>query len=333
MTVWWLVFVRCIRVGIFLLAATLSLTAGAAERLDIRVGVLKYGTVNWELDTLSHHGLDAAAGFRLVVVPYASPRAMQVALLGNAVDVIVGDWIWVSRQRDDGADFTFIPYSTSVGAVMTPAASPIQALSDIGGQKIGVAGGPLDKSWLVAKAYLAANGHGGVAEQAALTFGAPPLLSQLLLRGEIDAVFTYWHYAARLQAAGMRRVVGIGELARSLGIDAGVPLLGYIFRDGWAAAHRQQVLGFAKASRAAKEILGSRPGEWRRLRPLLRAEDEETARLLRDGYVAGAPKHWGAAERAGAGKLYGILAKSGGRAFSDGQTRLAPGTFWADLIF
>jgi len=324
---------RCLRIGFLLLSCALSFTANAAERLDVRVGVLKYGTVNWELDTLAHHGLDTAAGFRLVIVPYASPRATQVALLGDAVDVIVGDWIWVSRQRGAGADFTFIPYSTSVGAVMAPAGSSIRRLSDIGDQKIGVAGGPLDKSWLVAKAYLAANGQGGVAKTSVLTFGAPPLLSQLLLRGDIEAVFTYWHYAARLQAAGMRRVVGIGDLTQSLGVDAAVPLLGYIFGEDWATAHRQQVLGFANASRQAKDILKSRPEAWQRIRPLLRAKDETTARMLQEGYVAGVPKRWGAAERAGADKLYGILTQSGGQAFTGGQTRLAPGTFWAELTF
>jgi len=324
---------RCVRFGLSLLACALASATSAAEQLDIKVGVLKYGTVNWELDTLAHQGLDTAAGFRLVIVPYASPRATQVALLGQAVDVIVGDWIWVSRQRGAGADFTFIPYSTSVGAVIAAQSSSIGRLSDIGGHKIGVAGGPLDKSWLVAKAYLAAQGRSDVAETAVLTFGAPPLLSQLLMRGDIAAVFTYWHYAARLQAAGMRRVIGIGDLTQALGVDATVPLLGYIFSERWASAHRPQVLGFAAASRQAKQLLKARPEAWQRLRPLLRAKDEASARMLQQGYLAGIPTRWGTAERAGAEKLFGILAKSGGHAFTDGQTQLAPGTFWAGLTF
>lgn len=241
--------------------ASLANYATAAEPLEIRVGVLKFGTVNWELDTLRHHGLDRANGFRLHITPFASPRATQVALLGNAVDIIVGDWVWVSRQRSEGAKFTFIPYSSAVGALMVPKQSSIRALADIGGAKIGIAGGPLDKSWLLAQAYLKHHGHAEAAKNAVLTFGAPPLLNQLLLRGDLDGVITYWHFAARLQAAGLRRVVGIGDLATALGVRGPVPLLGYMFREDWAEQHRNQVLGFAAAIRKTKQLLAGSPAD------------------------------------------------------------------------
>ncbi len=35
---------------------------------------------------------------------------------------------------------------------MTPKGSPIHSLADLAGRSIGVAGGPLDKSWLMAQA-------------------------------------------------------------------------------------------------------------------------------------------------------------------------------------
>lgn len=60
------------------------------------MGVLKFGTVSWELDTIKHHGLDAAEGIDLQVVELASNQATQVALQGGAVDMIVSDWLWVS---------------------------------------------------------------------------------------------------------------------------------------------------------------------------------------------------------------------------------------------
>ncbi|HJO97136.1 MAG TPA: ABC transporter substrate-binding protein [Rhodospirillales bacterium] len=316
--------------GLFCLAA---FTARAETPLEIRVGVLKYGTVNWELDTVLHRGLDRQQGFRLTAKPFASPRATRVALLGSAVDVIVVDWIWVSRQRGDGADFTFIPYSTSVGALIARADSSIRKLADIAGARIGIAGGPLDKSWLLAQARLGGQGLSQAVKEAQLSFAAPPLLSELLLRGELDGVITYWHYAARLEAAGLRRVVGIRDVARQLGIAAEVPLLGYVFRQGWAEKNRRAVLGFAAAVRHARTVLASSSGDWQRLRPLMRAKDNATAALLRRGYLAGTPKRWGEAERNQAAALYRILAKTGGKAFTGGQSELAPGTFWAAVDF
>ncbi len=314
----------------FFLAIPVLLPAGhsTAAPLEIKVGVLKFGTVNWELNTLKHHRLDSANGFKLTTLPFASPRATQVALLGGAVDVIVGDWIWVSRQRAEGDNFTFIPYSASVGALMVPKETSIRSLADIGGAKIGIAGGPLDKSWLLAQALLNRQGKEQAHRNAKLTFGAPPLLSQLLLRGELDGVITYWHFAARLQAAGMRRVMGIGEVARALGVTAKVPLLGYIFREDWANTHAKELLGFATAIRATKQRLAGSEADWQRLRPLMRAKDETTAGLLKAGYLAGVPETWGERERNQVEDLYAILAKVGGPAFSKGQAGLAPGTFW-----
>ena len=42
-------------------------TAHAADLGTMKVGVLKFGTVNWELDVIKAHGLDAKEGFTLEV--------------------------------------------------------------------------------------------------------------------------------------------------------------------------------------------------------------------------------------------------------------------------
>ena len=65
--------------------------------------------------------------------------------------------------------------------------SPIKTLEDLKGSKVGIAGGPLDKSWLILRAY-AMQEHGmdlkGDTEQ---VFGAPPLMMKAALTGETDA--------------------------------------------------------------------------------------------------------------------------------------------------
>ena len=124
-----------------LLVALAMLWSAAAQADDLgtlKVGVLKFGTVSWELDVIKAHGLDAKEGFTLDVVPFGANDAADVALMGGAVDAIVEDWLFVSRQRHDGAPLTFIPYSSSVGAVMVKGDSPIAAVADLKGKKIGV---------------------------------------------------------------------------------------------------------------------------------------------------------------------------------------------------
>ena len=117
--------------GAVVLALLLAPGLARAEELGtLKVGVLKFGTVNWELDVIKAHGLDAKEGFTLEVQPFAGNDAADVALMGAAVDAIVEDWLFVSRQRASGAALTFIPYSSSVGAVMVPEGGGIASLAD-----------------------------------------------------------------------------------------------------------------------------------------------------------------------------------------------------------
>jgi len=81
----------------------------AAPMPPIRVGVLRFGTVSWEIDVIRHHGFDAAANIALEPMDLATAQAAQVALQSGQVDMIVVDWLWVARQRGAGADWTLVP--------------------------------------------------------------------------------------------------------------------------------------------------------------------------------------------------------------------------------
>jgi NitT/TauT family transport system substrate-binding protein len=311
-----------------LLAVLLALPALAAEPSPVRVGYLQFGTVEWELDTIREHKLDEANRVAVVPVPLATNEAAKIALQAGAVDLIVTDWPWVTRQRSEGADLTFAPYSKAVGALVAPSGSPISGLADLAGKRIGVAGGPLDKSWLLLRALSRKEAGIDPAQAAEPVFGAPPLLSEQLAQGRIDAILTYWTYAARLQAAGAKTVLTVNAMVRKLGADTDVPMLGYAFHEGWASAHREAVEGFLRASAQAKSLLAGSDGEWDRLRPKLGTDDPAVQAALKAGYRAGILERWGDAERRDAASLYAILVEIGGEALVGEAKAIAPGTFW-----
>jgi NitT/TauT family transport system substrate-binding protein len=318
--------------GVLTVIAALLLSQPAIAG-TVKIGVLKFGTVSWELDVIKQHGLDAAEGIDLQIVELATNNAISVALQAEAVDVIVTDWLWVTRQRAEGADFTFVPYSTSVGSLVVPADSPIRDLADLGGKRLGIAGGPVDKSWLVIRA-LAEKRHGlDLDATVDKVFGAPPLLNEQIEMGKIDAVINNWNFVAQLEAKGFRPLLGAADAAKELGITSEVPLLGYVFRDSWAAQHRDDVLGLMQASRRAKQILAESDTDWERLRPLMRAPDDATFVALRDGFRSGIPERWGDAERADAERLFGIMAKLGGEELVGKTPALQPGTFWPEVTY
>jgi NitT/TauT family transport system substrate-binding protein len=308
----------------------LSATSVAHAAAKVRIGVLKFGTVSWELDTLKHHEFDAANGIDLEVVFFAGEDATNVAMLAGEIDIIVSDWLWVSRLRSEGDDVTLAPYSTAVGAIMVKEDSPIRTIPDLKGKKLGVAGGPLDKSWLLIQA-LARRDHGiDLAASSEIVFGAPPLVSEKAMQGELDAVLNFWHFCARLEANGFRRLLSANDAAKALGASGPVSALGYVFHDKWANDNPEAATGFVRASAQAKDVLARFDDEWLRLAPIIRAEGKELEKL-RDRYREGIPARRIAEEEADAGKLYRVLAEVGGEKLVGSAPEMAPGTFWPGL--
>src|SRR5215813_4862192 len=132
--------------------------AGTAAAEDVRVALQKTGTLAWELDVARHHGLDRAAGLTVTTTELAAPEAGKIALRGGSADIIVSDWLWVARERSLGAGLVFYPYSSAVGAVMTPATSALKTLADLKGKKLAIAGGAIDKSWLILQGAMQQDG-------------------------------------------------------------------------------------------------------------------------------------------------------------------------------
>jgi len=116
--------------------ASLALAQPANAANKVTIGVLKFGTVSWALDTIRANGLDKAEGVELDIVPLASTQATTVGLQAGSVDIIATDWLWVSRERSGGADFTFSPFTTALGSIMVPPNSPIKTLSDLKGKRL-----------------------------------------------------------------------------------------------------------------------------------------------------------------------------------------------------
>ena len=309
------------------LALALCLLGPArAEPPTLRIGVLAYGTVNWELETIERLGLDTAEGLDIAVEGYGSTSAARIAFQGGAVDAMVADWLWVARQRAAGKDFVFLPYSTAVGGLLVPGDSPADSLADLAGARIAIAGGPLDKSWLILRA-LARERHGlDLAAATEQVYAAPPILQQKALAGAFEGAITYWHYAARMEAAGMRRLVSVAEAAAALGLDPDTPLLGYVFREGFVEANPARVAGFARASRAAKERLARDDGAWEALRPMMKVETEAEFEALRAGFRAGIPKDF-AVDRAGAAAFFRLMRRLGGAALTGPAETLPEGLF------
>jgi len=299
--------------------------APAAETL--RIGLQSTGTFAWQLDVIRRHGLADDAGLDLKISQFASPDAGKLALNSGSVDLAIVDWLWVARARALGAKLLFYPYSSAVGAIMVKRDSPFRGIADLRGHVLAVAGGPLDKSWLIVQAAATRQGI-DLKRDTTLAYGAPPLMSQKLQQGEADASLNFWNFCASLETQGYRRLFEVRDAEAALGLTEPVALIGYVFSEQFAAQHRSTIDRFIAIARKADDIMLRSDQEWDALRPLMNAEDDSTFKAYRDRTREGMPRRSIAAEQADARALFKALASTGGAELVGPSQELDPGLYY-----
>lgn len=310
---------------VFATLLALGLAAPAAAE-PLRLAIQKTGTTGWELAVVSAFKLDREAGLELSVAELASTDAGKIAIQGGSADIIVSDWLWVARERAQGAKLTFYPASTAIGAVMTRDGS-IRGVKDLAGKKLGVAGGPVDKSWLMLKAHALKEGA-DLEKSATIVYGAPPLIAEKFAQGEIDAALEFWNFAVDLESRGFTRAIDMVDVEKALGAKGAPIVTGYVFDETFAAAHKEELGRFFGVMKKAKELIASNDKAWEAASARIGQKDKAALDLYRKRYVAGVPTRAIAAEEADAAALYGVLAQIGGERLVGPGKALDAGVFY-----
>lgn len=264
---------------------SLIATSAYAELPSLRIGVLKSGSVNWEMQTLKRFQIDKKNNINIKLVELASVKGLLLALQGKSVDIIVGDWLWVAKQHQKKRNFLFYPYSTAVGAVLVNQDSSTKNLMDLKDKKIGIAGGPAGKNWLIFKAY-AQNKFGlDVSKDMQVKFLAPPLLNVLLKRQEFDAGLNFWHFNAALKEDGYKQIISVDEMLAELGVNSPTPMLGWIFPKKWALSHKELVNRFLQSSIETRLKMKSSKEIWAQLKPFMKVKSDSLLERIRVIYT------------------------------------------------
>ncbi len=237
--------------------AGVALAQPAHASNKVKLGVLKFGTVSWA--ARHHPGQRPRQGRRhrarhRAAGKHPGHHRRPAERLGRHHRHGLAVGIARAQQR---RDFTFSPFTTALGAIMVPPNSPIKTLGDLKGKRLGVAGGPLDKSWLLLVAYALRTANLDLRTDTKQEYGAPPLLAERAKQGEIDAVLNFWPYAARLEAEGFTQLIGVEDVVRELGAKGEVAMVGYIFSEGWAKKNSEAIQGFLRAAAKADELLAT----------------------------------------------------------------------------
>lgn len=295
---------------------------------SIKIAVLKYGSVNWEYNVIKHHKLDKKNNVKIQKVEVTNKDASAVAFLSKSVDIFVTDWIWVSKQRNKGNLVSFLPYSNSAGSLMIKKGKKINSFLDLKNKKIGVAGGSLDKSWLFLRAYAIKKYEKDPLTFFKTSFAAPPLINGLLRNNQLDAGYNYWNYTARLEALGYEEFLTLKDILPYIGIEGELPLIGYVFREGFIQKNEITLNGFIKASNEARKILKTSDNEWLRISEMTGAKNQLMLEKIRDGFRKGIPSDNHQLMRKNIQHAYKILSQIGGEELVGSSSSLASGTYW-----
>jgi NitT/TauT family transport system substrate-binding protein len=307
----------------------MALSAFSPAAKKIELGLQTTGTAAWEIAAMQTSHIDEHFGIDVEIRDVANSGAGQVALQAREVNVILSDFVWTSIQRHAGADFTFVPHSLSVGGLMVMPDGPIQSIEDLDGASIAIAGGPVDKSYVVLQAYYAAKTGGSLPEVIDAQFGAPPLVNELLLSGDVGAALNFWHFNTRATVEGAVELISVPDMLRELGVERTPPLLGWVFSERWAHSHHDEITRFLDASYETKKRLLEDDELWNKIRPVM-GEDlsDEVFIALRDNYRRGIVTSYDQADIDAAAQSFALMVRYGGVELVGDNPEIAEGTFW-----
>jgi NitT/TauT family transport system substrate-binding protein len=277
----------------FVLIAAMG-SAFAQAPITVKVGLEASGTFSWVAYAMKRYGLDKKYGIDLQSVKYATKQASRLALREGTVDIVVDDFIGVVQDRNAGIPVQAVyPYSKATGGVVVRADSPIKTIADLKGKTIAAANLG-DKSLLILRALTTTKYGFDPMTDGKVLSAAPPLMTQLLASGKIDAAIPYWHFVARMVGSGdYRDIMNVTDMLSQLGLRTDLPILVVVAREGANPKGVTQFLAALKQTEKQMEA-DSMSGVWQGIldQKLYSLPDPSLFPAVRKRWEAGLPTTW-----------------------------------------
>jgi len=145
----------------------------------------------------------------------------------------------------------------------------------------------------------------------------------------VDAVLNYWNFAVKLEAQGYRKILDGSGILKGLGIADTVPVIGFVFKQGWAEKNKAALTNFLAASKAARNAICYDDATWQKVLPLTQSDDAKTQAQLRKGYCDGSVENWNENSQQAEQEIYTLLQKVSNKKLTGDAKTIQPGTFWS----
>jgi len=227
------------------------------------------------------------------LVRVAGPQASYTIMQTGDFQIGFGGWLTIALMREKGFKLTNV-YSMQAytNDVIVTNDSPLKTMADLKGKRIGLFGGPTAAtSWLFRLQSVKFFGFDPMKESK-IHYGAPPLLSGMLERGELDAVLILDPFITRLLETGkFRSIANIGDIWRAkTGQDP--MLVAVTVNEPWAQANPAIVERFVAGFKEALTYLKTTPEAWPEIAKAMGVKTDHGAKLLQQRTAAAFITRW-----------------------------------------
>jgi NitT/TauT family transport system substrate-binding protein len=258
----------------------------AQALIPVKIGVIGSSGQAELTYFIKTYGLDRKHGLDVEVVDYAAPGQQYNLLRAGNLDVAIGNFVDLLRQRKAGVDLVaFYGFQGFANQIVVKPDSPIKDFTGLKGRRIGQFGTTF-LDWLIIRAA-GKKAYGlDLEKDATLVQGAPPMLNQLLSRGEVDATLQFSALTLAPVLKGEQRViVELPDLLRRAGFNPAAFYLQWFVTQAWSRANPSALGKLAAAFDDAYALLKSGPNvaaDWSALAQKVRVTEPTLIDAYRD---------------------------------------------------
>jgi NitT/TauT family transport system substrate-binding protein len=263
-------------------------------------------------------GLFAKQGLRVTLVKIPSSKAVISDQLAGKVDISAGAYIGYIAAQAAGARFRILAEASMLRpdtrVLVTPVGSPISAVADLVGKKIGV-NGTNSIGTLLISALLAENGISPKQVDFVTDPDGFPAMPARLKQGTWDAAFLAEPYVTTAENDDGEQV--LADLDQ--GATMNFPIDGYVATQHWAARHPKTAAAFVRAIEEGQAIAdSSRPAVEAAMAQSDNLPLEVTANMALPGFPTGPVDETRTQRTADAMIQFGILDRQYAAAIKQG---------------
>ncbi len=250
--------------------------ASEDELIPVAFGAIEGASQAYIPLLLQQQGIAEKYGLDVSIVPLSQVGQQWVGLRTGDFDVSAGGFLDLLRQRQQGLEVKAIRGFIKFGnPIVATSDKSYEQLSDLAGARFGtVSTAVLD--WMVIRTAGVLAYDFDVETDAIPTISSPPLITELMMNGELDAAWQFSDFTlAPLQEGTLKEITNVAALMDEAGLDPNAFYLTYHLADQWATEHPEAVVKLIAAMDEAVELMMTDDSIWSELSAYSGVEDPE----------------------------------------------------------